>query len=89
MKQALLQRHIEDAESRIQRGQRNVDHQRKAVLDLERDDLDATIAKALLVPGITNAGYGPAVIPSAAPALSEVEGRDLYCSLKGPSLRSG
>jgi hypothetical protein len=48
MKQALLQRHIEDAESRIQRGQRNVDHQRKAILDLERDDLDATIAKALL-----------------------------------------
>ncbi len=34
-----------------------------------------------LAPGITNAGYGPAVIPSAA--------RDLYCGLKGPSLRSG
>ena len=31
---------------------------------------------------------GPAVIPSAAPALSEAEGRDLYGS-KGPSLRSG
>jgi len=33
------------------------------------------------VPGITNAGYGSTVIPSAA--------RDLSCGLKGPSLRSG
>jgi hypothetical protein len=48
MKQAILQRHIEEAESRIQRGQRNVDHQSKAVTDLERDKQDATIAKALL-----------------------------------------
>jgi hypothetical protein len=48
MKRALLQRHLEEAESRIQRGQRNVDHQRKTVLDLERDNQDATIATALL-----------------------------------------
>ena len=48
MKRALLQRHIEEAESRIQRGQRNVDHQRKTVSNLERDNQDATIAKALL-----------------------------------------
>ena len=45
---ALLQRHVEEAESRIQRGQRNVDHQRKGVSDLERDNDDATIAKRLL-----------------------------------------
>ena len=48
MKRALLQRHIEEAESRIQRGQRNVDHQRKTVSDLKRDNQDATIATALL-----------------------------------------
>jgi hypothetical protein len=48
MKPPLLQRHIEEAESRIQRGQRNVDHQRKTISDLERDNQDATIAKALL-----------------------------------------
>ena len=48
MKPTLLQRHIEEAQSRIQRGQRNVDHQRKTVSDLERDKQDATIAKALL-----------------------------------------
>ena len=48
MKRALLQRHIEEAVSRIQRGQRNVDHQRKTVSDLERDKQDATIATALL-----------------------------------------
>jgi hypothetical protein len=48
MKRALLQRHIEEAESRIQRGQRNVDHQRNTVSDLERDNQDTTIAKALL-----------------------------------------
>jgi hypothetical protein len=48
MKRALLQRHLEEAESRIQRGQRNVDHQSKTVSDLERDNQDATIAKALL-----------------------------------------
>jgi predicted RNase H-like nuclease (RuvC/YqgF family) len=44
----LLQRHIEEAESRVQRGQRNVDRQRKVVSDLERDNDDATIAKRLL-----------------------------------------
>jgi hypothetical protein len=48
VKRALLQRHIEEAESRVQRGQRNVDHQRKTVSDLERDKQDATIAKALV-----------------------------------------
>ena len=48
MKRTLQQRHIEEAQSRIQRGQRNVDHQRKTVSDLERDKQDATIAKALL-----------------------------------------
>ena len=48
MKRALLQRHIEEAESRIQRGQRNVNHQRKTVSNLERDNQDATIATALL-----------------------------------------
>jgi hypothetical protein len=48
MKRALLQRHIEEAESRIQRGQRNIDIQREAVSELERDNKDATIAKALL-----------------------------------------
>ena len=48
MKRALLRRHIEEAESRVQRGQRNVDHQRKTVSDLERENQDATIAKALL-----------------------------------------
>ena len=48
MKRALLQRHIEEAENRIQRGQRNIDIQREAVSELERDNQDATIAKALL-----------------------------------------
>jgi hypothetical protein len=48
MKRALVQRHLEEAESRIQRGLRNVDHQRKTVSDLERENQDATIAKALL-----------------------------------------
>jgi hypothetical protein len=48
MKRALLQRHLEEAESRIQRGQRSVDHQRTTVSDLERDNQDATIATALL-----------------------------------------
>jgi hypothetical protein len=48
MKRALLRRHLEEAESRVERGQRNVDRQREAVADLERDDQDATIAKVLL-----------------------------------------
>jgi len=38
----------DSTEGRIQRGQRNVDHQRKTVSDLERDNQDATIATALL-----------------------------------------
>ena len=41
-------RHIEEAESRIQRGQRNIDIQREAVSELERASQDATIARALL-----------------------------------------
>ena len=48
MERAHLQRYLEEADSRIQRGQRNVDHQRKAVSDLEGKNRDATIAKALL-----------------------------------------
>src|SRR5580704_337393 len=48
LKRALLQRHIEEAESRIQRGQRNIDIQHEAVSELERASQDATIAKALL-----------------------------------------
>ena len=48
MKRALLQRHIGEAESRIQRGQRNIDIQREAVAELERASQDATITKALL-----------------------------------------
>ena len=48
MSRSILQRHLEEAESRIQRGQRNVDHQRKTVSNLERDNQDATIATALL-----------------------------------------
>ena len=46
MRRALLQRHIEEAENRIQRGQRNIDVQREVVSELER--ANATIAKALL-----------------------------------------
>jgi hypothetical protein len=48
MKRALVQRHLKEAESGIQRGLRNVDHQRKTVSDLERENQDATIATALV-----------------------------------------
>jgi hypothetical protein len=48
MNRSILQRHLEEAESRIQRSQRNVDHQREAVSTLERDGQDVTIAQALL-----------------------------------------
>jgi hypothetical protein len=48
MRRGLLQRHIEESESRIQRGQRNIAIQREAVSELERGNQDATIAKALL-----------------------------------------
>jgi hypothetical protein len=45
---ANLKHLLEDAEMRVQRGQRNIDHQREVISALERDGQDATIAKALL-----------------------------------------
>ena len=39
---------MQDAELRVQRGQRNIDRQRETVSALERADQDATIARALL-----------------------------------------
>jgi hypothetical protein len=45
---ANLKHLLEDAEMRVQRGQRNIDHQREVISALERVDQDATIAKALL-----------------------------------------
>jgi outer membrane cobalamin receptor len=39
---------LEDAEMRVQRGQRRLDHQRSAVAVLERADQDATQAKRVL-----------------------------------------
>ena len=39
---------IEDAEMRVQRGQRRLDRQREAVAALQRADRDATMAKRLL-----------------------------------------
>jgi hypothetical protein len=48
MARANLKHLIEDAELRVQRGRRNVDHQRGIVSALERDGHDATKAKALL-----------------------------------------
>jgi hypothetical protein len=39
---------LEDAELRVQRGQRNIDRQGEIVSALERDNRDTTIAKALL-----------------------------------------
>ena len=39
---------IEDAEMRVQRGQRRLDRQREAVVALQRADRDATMAKRLL-----------------------------------------
>ena len=38
----------EDAELRVQRGQRNIDRQVEVISALERDDRDTTMAKALL-----------------------------------------
>ena len=48
MARANLKHLLEDAEMRVQRGQRNIDRQREAISALERDCQDATIAKALL-----------------------------------------
>jgi hypothetical protein len=48
MARANLKHLLEDAELRVQRGQRNIDRQREVVSALERGDQDATIAKALL-----------------------------------------
>jgi hypothetical protein len=48
MARANLKHLVEDAELRVQRGQRNIDRQREAISALERVDQDATIAKALL-----------------------------------------
>ena len=48
MARANVKHLLEDAEMRVQRGQRNIDHQRKVVSALERDGQDATKAKALL-----------------------------------------
>jgi hypothetical protein len=39
---------LEDAEMRVQRGQRRLDRQREAVAALERTDRDATMAKRVL-----------------------------------------
>jgi hypothetical protein len=48
MARANLKHLLEDAELRVQRGQRRLDHQREAVAALERADQDATKAKRLL-----------------------------------------
>jgi hypothetical protein len=48
MDRANLKHLLEDAEMRVQRGQRNIDRQREAISAPERDGQDATIAKAVL-----------------------------------------
>jgi hypothetical protein len=48
MARANLKHLLEDAEMRVQRGQRHLDRQREAVAVLERADRDATMAKRLL-----------------------------------------
>ena len=48
MARANLKHLVEDAELRVQRGRRNIDRQGEVVSALERDNRDATIAKALL-----------------------------------------
>jgi hypothetical protein len=48
MARANLKHLVEDAEMRVQRGQRNIDRQGEVVSALERDNWDTTIAKALL-----------------------------------------
>ena len=48
MARANLKHLLEDAEMRVQRGQRHLDRQREAVAVLERADQDAKKAKRLL-----------------------------------------
>ena len=48
MVRANLKHLLEDAEMRVQRGQRRLDRQREAVATLERADRDATMAKRVL-----------------------------------------
>ena len=48
MARANLKHLLEDAEMRVQRGQRHLDRQREAVAALERADQDTTMAKRLL-----------------------------------------
>jgi hypothetical protein len=48
MARANLKHLLEDAEMRVQRGQRRLDRQRESVAALERADQDTTMAKRLL-----------------------------------------
>jgi hemerythrin len=48
MARANLKHLLEDAEMRVQRGQRRLDRQRESVAALERADRDTTMAKRLL-----------------------------------------
>ena len=48
MARANLKHLLEDAEMRVQRGQRHLDRQRASVAALEQADQDATMAKRLL-----------------------------------------
>ena len=48
MARANLKHLVEDAELRVQRGQRNIDRQAEVISALERDNRDTTMAKALL-----------------------------------------
>ena len=48
MVRANLKHLVEDAEMRVQRGQRRLDRQRESVAALERADQDTTMAKRLL-----------------------------------------
>ena len=48
MVRANLKHLLEDAEMRVQRGQRRLDRQREAVATLERADRDATMAMRVL-----------------------------------------
>ena len=48
MARANLKHLLEDAEMRVQRGQRRLDRQREAVAALKRADRDATMAKRVL-----------------------------------------
>jgi hypothetical protein len=48
MARANLKHLLEDAEMRLQRGQRHLDHQREAVAALERAGQDLTTAKRVL-----------------------------------------